>query len=94
MQLRSTINISITRKLEDFIESRVRTGRYQTASEVVRDGLRLLQDRERQRDLAYRALRVKLRRAAAQADRGELADPDRVLRKIERIKRQRHGGGQ
>lgn len=39
-------NVSLGQTLEDFIEAQVRDGRFQNASEVVRAGLRLLQERE------------------------------------------------
>lgn len=39
-------NIALTPRLEQFIEERVRSGRYESASEVVREGLRLMEDRE------------------------------------------------
>lgn len=89
MPLRTTLNISLTPQLERFIESRVQTGRYQSASEVVREGLRLLELRERETDLAFQTLKTKLHRAASQADRGELLDPSQLLRKIDTLKRQR-----
>jgi Arc/MetJ-type ribon-helix-helix transcriptional regulator len=38
------LNVSLTEQLRDFVEEQVRSGRFQTASEVVRSGLRLLQD--------------------------------------------------
>ena len=38
------MNVSLTRELEDFIEQEVRTGMYQSASEVIRAGLRLLKE--------------------------------------------------
>ena len=47
MQADATLNISLTPELEHFIEDRVATGRYRTASEVVREGLRLLEEKER-----------------------------------------------
>lgn len=38
------MNVSLTPELEKFIEKEVQTGMYQSASEVVRAGLRLLKD--------------------------------------------------
>jgi antitoxin ParD1/3/4 len=42
---------------ERFIEERVSSGRFNNASEVVRAALRLLEDRERQRQLEIERLR-------------------------------------
>lgn len=42
---------------EDLIGSLVKGGRYNNASEVVREGLRLLEDRERLRELQVEAIR-------------------------------------
>ncbi len=43
---RTSLNVSLTPALEQFISERVSSGRYQTASEVVRAGLRLLEQTE------------------------------------------------
>ena len=43
---RTSLNVSLTPALEQFITDRVSSGRYQTASEVVRAGLRLLEQVE------------------------------------------------
>jgi antitoxin ParD1/3/4 len=40
MANRPTLNLSLTPELEEFVVSRVGSGRYQSASEVVRQGLR------------------------------------------------------
>ncbi len=40
------MNISLTPELESFINEKVGTGLYHSASEVIRDGLRLLRERE------------------------------------------------
>jgi antitoxin ParD1/3/4 len=85
------MNVSLTPELEEFVQSRVATGRYQTASEVVREGLRLLEFQERDRDAAYTTLKAKLERSAAQAERGELVDAEEVLKKISARKRRRSG---
>jgi antitoxin ParD1/3/4 len=40
------MNVSIGERWEMFVESAVKTGRYASASEVVREGLRLVEERE------------------------------------------------
>ena len=47
MASRATLNVSLTPELGRVIESRLRSGKYQTASEVVREALRLLEARDR-----------------------------------------------
>ncbi len=79
---RTTVNISLTPELDAFLQSRVKSGRYQTSSEVVRDALRLLERRERDREEAFRQLKAKLKRGAAQAKRGELHDGDEVFEEL------------
>src|SRR3546814_19277201 len=40
------MNVSVGRRWEGFVESVVKSGRYGSASEVVREGLRLVEERE------------------------------------------------
>ena len=40
------MNVSLGERWEEFVESAVRSGRYNSASEVVREGLRLIEERE------------------------------------------------
>ncbi len=47
MAVRISKNVSLTPELEAFVDRQVRSGQYQTASEVVRAALRLLQTQER-----------------------------------------------
>ena len=49
---------------ESFIKAQIQQGRYATASEVVRDGLRALEDRERLSALKLEALRNEVQRGA------------------------------
>ena len=87
MPSRSSLNVSLTAELEKFVESRVATGRYQTASEVVREGLRLLELQERERDEAFRLLKSKLRHAAEQSETGDTVDGEEYFEKLlERLK--------
>jgi antitoxin ParD1/3/4 len=56
------MNVSIGRRWEDFVERAVRDGRYGSASEVVREGLRLVEEREAK----LRALRLTLDESIAE----------------------------
>lgn len=49
---------------EAFIKEQIQQGRYASASEVVRDGLRALEDRERLRAARLEALRADIQRGA------------------------------
>jgi len=68
MPARSSLNVSLTPELEKFVQDRVKSGRYSTASEVVRDALRLLEAHEGERASAYRELKRELQSAAAEAE--------------------------
>ncbi|MBZ0266968.1 type II toxin-antitoxin system ParD family antitoxin, partial [bacterium] len=54
------MNVSLTKELEGFVHERVRTGRYHSASEVVREGLRLLESREQLRELQVDEMRRRM----------------------------------
>lgn len=49
---------------ESFIKEQIQLGRYASASEVVRDALRALEDREKLRALKLEALRTEIQRGA------------------------------
>lgn len=49
MPSRKTRNVSLTPEIEAFIDGRVASGRFRSASEVVRAALRLLEEEERER---------------------------------------------
>jgi antitoxin ParD1/3/4 len=83
------MNVSLTPELEKFVQSRVASGWYQTASEVVREGLRLLEEREQARETTLEELRAKIRRGIDQADRGELLDGDAVFEEIRQLSARR-----
>ena len=91
--MRASMNVSLTPELEQFVQSRVASGQYQTASEVVREGLRLLEEREQARETALNELRAKIRRGIEQADRGELLDGDTVFEEIGQMSARRRANG-
>ena len=49
---------------ESFIKEQIQQGRYASASEVVRDGLRALEDREKLRAVKLASLRNEIQRGA------------------------------
>ena len=53
--------------LRDFVQREVASGKFRTREEVVSEGLRMLRERERQRD----ALRADILAGIEQLDRGE-----------------------
>lgn len=63
-----TRNVVLTDHQQDVVETLVRSGRYQNASEVMREGLRLVEQREREDALKLDALRQ-----AAQVGLSDLA---------------------
>lgn len=72
------MNVSLTPKLEKYVQSKVKTGRYTSASEVVREALRLLeQNDEREREL--KEFRAKLDQGLAELDRGEGIDGEQFF---------------
>ena len=76
-----TRNVVLTEQQADLVETLVRSGRYQNASEVLRDGLRLLQRREAEEKAKLEALRGALDEAEAAIATGDLADYSPALLK-------------
>jgi antitoxin ParD1/3/4 len=78
---------------EQFIDAQLKSGRYNNASEVVRAGLRLLEDTERPKGLSMSALR---RLLAEDGDGGPGLPAAEVLDRLERKYRDMadDGGGE
>lgn len=89
MANRMPLNISLTPELEEFVSKRVASGRYQSASEVIRQGLRLLQEEEMSREASLDRLRNQINLGLDQAERGELLDGEEVFEELERRSRTR-----
>ncbi len=67
-----TQNVNLPDHQASFIRRKVKSGRYQNASEVVREGLRLLEQREREDELKLERLRLLVREGFDELDRGEV----------------------
>jgi len=66
-----TRNVVLTERQETLIEALVQSGRYQNASEVMREGLRLVEDREVEEAAKLDALRAAVDIGIAAIDRGD-----------------------
>ncbi len=80
---RTTLNVSLTPKLSQFVTATVASGRYLSASEVVREGLRLLEERELLRQAGLEEARQKIAAGLASLDRGEGIPGEQVFSEIE-----------
>ena len=76
------MNISLTPELEQMVQAKVKSGRYPSASEVVREALHLMDERDHLEEL-----RQLIAVGIEQADRGELVEGSVVFENIrERIR--------
>jgi len=69
------MNVSLTPELEKFVSGKVQSGRYNSASEVVREALRLLEEHDSARAAQLAEFNGELGRRLAALDRGETVDP-------------------
>lgn len=68
------MNVSLTPELEKLVDDRVKSGRYTSASEVIREALRLLDRFDAAQQLALVELNRRIDEGLAQAERGEVID--------------------
>ena len=66
------MNVSLTPELEKLVDERVKSGRYTSASEVIREALRLLDRFDEAQRLGLIELNRKIDEGLVQADRGEV----------------------
>lgn len=64
------MNVSLTPKLESFVKQKVAGGMYNSVSEVVREALRLLEERDSLHAMKLEALRRDIEQGLASLDDG------------------------
>jgi antitoxin ParD1/3/4 len=65
------MNISLTPQLERYVKQKVTSGMYNSVSEVVREAIRLLEERDRMQEMKLQALRADIQQGLDELDRGE-----------------------
>jgi len=83
------MNVSLTPELEKLINDRVSTGMYQTASEVVREALRLLKERDEVHKQRFQELQREIEVGLDQLRRGQRLPGDQVFEDLRRRSRDR-----
>jgi antitoxin ParD1/3/4 len=79
------MNVSLTPELEKFVQEKVESGRYTSASEVVREGLRLMEKRElrlAEREQAVKEFQAMLDARIAEADAGGWIDGEEAFARL------------
>lgn len=77
-----SLNVSLTPELEQFISEKVESGMYTTASEVVREGLRLLRDYDDLRVKRLEEVRAHIEKGWQDSESGRLVEPHLVAERI------------
>jgi len=90
------MNVSLGSKWERFVDAKVKSGDFQTASEVLREGLRLLEEKEFLKRISISSsddLKKKLLEGIASLDRGEGIEGEVAFSRLrERIKERKARG--
>ena len=73
------MNVSLTPELEKLVQRKVQTGRYNSASEVVREALRLMEER----DQVKAEVRRKIAAGVESARAGRLSDGEEFFAQVE-----------
>jgi len=76
------MNVNLGTVFDKFIGELLKSGMYQSQSEVVREGLRLLKEREELKRLRLAELRKEIAIGGGQADRGEFVDGKQAFAEI------------
>ncbi len=76
------MNVSLTPELVKLIEEKIASGLYTSASEVVREALRLLAESDRQRAMRVHELREHIAKGLASAKAGRLTDGPVVVARL------------
>lgn len=78
-----TMQIPLTPELEQLIHDKVNSGRYPSASEVIREGLRLLDERDRLAETRLTQLKQKIKIGIEELNDGAGIDGDTVFAELE-----------
>lgn len=76
------MNVSVGKEFEEFVRLKVASGDYASVSEVVRDGLRMLKEKDMLFEARLQSLKDEIQIGVDQAERGEGRDGKTVMAEI------------
>lgn len=76
------MNISLTPELENLVLNKVKTGLYNSSSEVIREALRLLKEHDQLQEIKFKELKREIMIGVKQLERGETVSGDEVFREL------------
>ena len=76
------MNVSLTPELEKMVQAKVQSGRYNSASEVIREALRLLEQHDNLRAMHMKELRSRIDEGLAALHRGEGVDGETFMQEM------------
>ena len=82
------MNVHLGSAFDEFVADLLKGGYYQTQSEILREGLRLLKEREEVKQLRLAELRKAVAVGVEQADRGQFVDGPAAFAKIRKKEQQ------
>ena len=78
------MTVSLTPELEQFITDKIKSGQYNSVSEVVSEALRLLEEQDRLRVAGLAEFDNEIRERLASLNRGEFVEPAEVRERFKR----------
>ena len=76
------MNVSLTPELEQFIESKVKSGFYGSASEVIREGLRLLDEQDTIKKKRIEMLNLEIDKGLSSLKSGNVISGEEAIRQL------------
>jgi antitoxin ParD1/3/4 len=80
MAREATLSVSLTNRLKSYVQDKVRSGQFESASEVIRQGLRTMQEQEERERLFWSDLPEKVNQPRAAIDDGNAIDGPAFMR--------------
>lgn len=80
------MNVSLTSELDSYVQEKVQSGMYGSASEVLRAGLRLLKEQDMIQQVRMEEVRARVRQGFEQLEQGQFTEYASVDEMAEQLK--------